>query len=73
MSLVAVILLLKEVPGNTPQYISQIKSKLHETFSICLDYSSKLIINIFMQAHVPELENMCATWGTITNTNITGN
>ena len=38
--------LLKVLPGNTTQYLSQMKSDLHKTFSKCQDWSTELITNI---------------------------
>ena len=32
---------LKVLPGNTPQYLSQMKSDLHEIFSECKHWSWK--------------------------------
>ena len=46
-----VCLLPKVLPGNTHQYLSQIKSKLHETFRISSWGSPVLIINICAHAH----------------------
>ena len=39
-------MLLEVLLGNTLQYLSKIKSDLHETFRICHDWSPEIIINI---------------------------
>ncbi len=41
----------KVLPGNTPQYLSQLKSDLHETFSILQDWSPELVNNVRARAH----------------------
>ncbi len=45
-------LLPKVLPGNTPQYLSQIKSDLPKTFSILQVWSPALINNVRMCPHV---------------------
>ena len=37
--------------GNTPSYLSQMKSDLHETFSVSSHWSPKLINNVCGRAH----------------------
>ena len=42
----SVCLLPKVLPGNTPQYLSQIKSELHETFRISFWGYPKMIQHV---------------------------
>ena len=41
----------KVLPGNTPQYLSQMKSDLHKIFSIPKDWSPELIKSVRAHAH----------------------
>ena len=45
-----VCLLLKVLPVNTTQYLHQIKSEPHETFSVCQDWSPELINKVCTRA-----------------------
>ena len=39
-------MLQKVLPGNTPQYLCQMKSDLHKTFRVLQDWSPELINNV---------------------------
>ena len=41
---------LREV--NKPSYLSKMKSDLHKAFSVCQDWSTVLIYNVHVGAHV---------------------
>jgi hypothetical protein len=43
---------------NIPSYLSQIKSDLHKTFSVCQDCSPELIKNVYGGAHVTHLTHL---------------
>ena len=43
---VCVLYVTQFFPGNTSKFLCQIKSDLHETFSICQDWSPELINNV---------------------------
>ncbi len=42
----------KVLADNTPQYLSQMKSDIHETFSVLQDWSPELFINVHESACV---------------------
>ena len=42
----SVCVLPKVLPDNTPQYLSQMKSDLHEIFSVLEDWSPELIKSV---------------------------
>ncbi len=61
----------KVLPGNTPQYLSQMKSDLQKTFSVLQDWSPELINNVRVRVHGQHVE-MCMQLWEKTNPHISG-
>ena len=63
---VSVCVLPKVLPGNTPQYLSQMKSDLHEIFSVPKDWSLELIKSVRARAparmHAQDVETCTQLW-----------
>ena len=61
-----VCLSLFVLPGNTPQFLSQMKSDLHEIFSILKDWSPELIKSVHVRArvhvHAQDVETCTQLW-----------
>ena len=56
----------KVLPGNTPQYLSQMKSDLHEIFSMLKDWSPELIKSVRVRAcahvHAQDVDTCTQLW-----------